>query len=958
MPGLAVHDGLMLERDRELERIRRRLRLAREGRGGALAVEGSAGIGKTVMLGAASEAAEAEGFRVLRARGAELEREFAFGVVRQLVEPLLAEASDEERSSLLEGPPKVAAGLLGLPRGHTTPGEATPVAPDPSFAMLHGLYWLFANLAAESPVALVVDDAQWVDCASLRFLAFLLPRLEEHRAAVLLAARPAEAGARVGELFAVLTMDPATEILRLAPLTTDGVARLIAAGLGTEPEPGFVSACRDATGGTPFLVRTLVAALIEERVAPVDASAPRVRGLATATVSRWAVLQLRWLGPDATRLAHAVSVLERAELAVAAALARLAPAEAADAAEVLVRAGVLDERPLAFAHPILRAAVYGEICAAERAGAHGRAARLLAACHASADHVAEHLLLTAPAGDGWVVGQLRGAARAATAGGAPESAAAYLRRALAEPSPDEVGASLLLDLGRAELSAGHPGWEQHLTAAVAAAGDDTARTAAGLLLGTALGLHHRLVEACRVFDGVATRLDRRDAQPGAMLESVAVVLGIYDATTAPSVADRAGALVLLANERSAPRHVLAAAAYVSALANTPADRAAELARRAVATGPRPLPEPGEGPWFPMAMHALVWTERYEEAQALLDAAVAEARASANRLVLPGALGLRAWLSFRRGDLVAAEADARALLEGPELSDPPLRRLSATGAVVATLLEQGRLDEAERLLEPLAADLESTLQVAALLRHGRGHLRLARKRLREALGDFLIAGERATRMRAFSPSFLPWRSDAALVHLELGENDAARLLSAEEVELARAFGAPRALGVALRAAGLVAGGLHGESLLREAIEVLGGPDSRLEQARALADLGALLRRGDRRVEAREMLRRAVDAAHRAGARPLADRAETELRATGARPRRVLLTGLEALTACERRIAELAAQGLTNRQIAQHLFVTARTVEGHLTNVFTKLEVRARNELSVALGATTLRSAHGG
>src|SRR5437588_5749646 len=299
MSGVTAYDGPLLERDRELERIRQRLRLAREGRGSALAVEGPAGIGKTMVLGAAREVAEGEGFRVLRARGAELEREFAFGVVRQLVEPLLAEASDEERATLLEGPPGVAARLLGLPRGRDAFGQSAPVAPDPSFAVLHGLYWLFANLAAERPVALVVDDAQWVDCASLRFLAFVLPRLEELPAALLLAARPAEAGIRDGEMFGVLTMDSATEILALAPLSTDGVARLIGAALGSEPEPEFASACRDATGGTPFLVRTLVAALVEEGIAPVAASASRVQGVATATVGRWAVLQLRRLGPDA-----------------------------------------------------------------------------------------------------------------------------------------------------------------------------------------------------------------------------------------------------------------------------------------------------------------------------------------------------------------------------------------------------------------------------------------------------------------------------------------------------------------------------------------------------------------------------------------------------------------------------------------------------------------------------------
>jgi DNA-binding CsgD family transcriptional regulator len=171
-----------------------------------------------------------------------------------------------------------------------------------------------------------------------------------------------------------------------------------------------------------------------------------------------------------------------------------------------------------------------------------------------------------------------------------------------------------------------------------------------------------------------------------------------------------------------------------------------------------------------------------------------------------------------------------------------------------------------------------------------------------------------------------------------------------VDPARAFGAPRAPGVALRTAGLAAGAREGELPLREAIAVLDRPDTRLEQARALADLGALLRRRNRRNDARKLLRQALDIAHRAGAGPLADRAETELRPAGAKPRRAVLTGLEVLTASERRIAELAAQGLTNRQFGKNLIVTARPVERHLTQVFHKLDIAARTELPVALGTT--------
>jgi DNA-binding CsgD family transcriptional regulator len=202
--------------------------------------------------------------------------------------------------------------------------------------------------------------------------------------------------------------------------------------------------------------------------------------------------------------------------------------------------------------------------------------------------------------------------------------------------------------------------------------------------------------------------------------------------------------------------------------------------------------------------------------------------------------------------------------------------------------------------------------------------------------------------ARAPAVVAWRSEAALAHAALDEIDEAERLASEEVELARAFGAPRALGVALRAAGLVARDpARGLGLLREAVAVLEPSPARLEHARALTDLGAALRRANRRAEAREPLRQGLDVAHRCGAIALADRARGELVATGARPRRQLLTGLESLTPSERRVAQLAAQGLTNREIAQGLFVTARTIETHLTRVYQKLDITSRDDLPPTL-----------
>jgi DNA-binding CsgD family transcriptional regulator len=940
----------LLERDRELDRIGRILRRAEQGHGGALLVEGPAGIGKTVLLAAGRDAAAVEGFRVLRARGAKLERGFAFGVVCQLIEPVLARTSPQGRAALLEGPPGMAARVLGL-LGQGEGGAAgSPVASDPSFAVLHGLYWLCADLAAAGPLALVVDDAHWSDVASLRFLAFLLPRLEELPMAVLLGARPAEAG-ESQELLAALMIDPATEVITVAPLTLDGVATLVAIGLGVEPEPQFGAACWEATGGTPFLVRALVEALREDGIAPDVASAAKVRNIATANLDRWAMLRLGRLGPGAARLARAVAVLEWAELDQAAQLAGLAVSDAARAADVLVRAGVLNEAPLGFAHPLLRAAVYRDIPLVERAEAHRRASKLLAEAHAGPDRLAEHLLATTPAGDGWTVDQLRAVARKAAAKGAPESAAAYLRRALTEPPSAEVRAPVLLELGLAEFSAGQPGWDDHLNEAAQSACDDRTRIRAGLVYANGLSCYQRLAEAVQVCEGVAACLEDRKTEGHLTVEAMAVACGLLDAAVAPSLAARLDALLIQAKQGSPPRLVLAVAAAVAAWANEPAEHVAGLARLAIEAAPESLPEVGEEPWFRYAVTALFLAERSTEAQALLDAALTKAQAAADGMLLPALMAQRAWLAMRRSDHMAAEGEARAVLDTPGLSVAPLSRLIAAGVLVDVLVERSDLEQAERELEPLAADVHGTTVTAAFLRHARGRLLLAQRRFGGALSDFRAVGEIATRTGALSPCWLSWRSDAALAALAAGEPETARRLSNEEVTLARAFGAPRALGVALKAAGVVAGGQRGETLLREAIEVLAGPDTRLQQAEALAELGALLRRNNHRVEARHLLRQAVDAAHHLGATALAERAETELRATGAKPRRVLLSGLEALTASERRIAELAAEGLTNREIAQTLFITNRTVEGHLTNVFNKLDVGSRTGLPAALATPT-------
>jgi DNA-binding CsgD family transcriptional regulator len=921
-------------------------------------IEGPAGIGKTALLAAARTAAAEGGMRVLRSRGTELERDFAFGVVRQLFELPLAEASELERADLLQSAAGVAAGILGLPGAPAADGPH-PSGVDPSFAILHGLYWLCANLAAASPLCIVVDDAHWADAPSLRYLAFLLTRLEELDVALVLATRPCEAGTDA-ELLASVATDPSAQVISLPPLTRAAVAQLVESSLAGAPDSVFIDACLRATRGTPFLMRVLVEALREGGIAPTAEAARHVERIGARTVGRSIRLRLRRLPQHAGRLARALAVLEQGDLLSAARLAGLDESEAAEAAEVLVTAGILEAgRPLTFIHPIVRRGIYSELSGAERAQGHRRAARLLAEQPGADERVAKHLLVSEPAGDEWVVERLVEAACRAGKQGAPEAEAVFLRRVLSEPPPPDDRSGLLLDLGMAEASLGHSDWHEHLRGAVDTAPSLAAAAEAALVLAHALSGAQRFAEAVEVLDHAAGALDARHSELALALEAAAVVAEMSDPARGPSGALRCETLRdRAAGHPPAPPELLAAAAFVSVLRNEPAEVGAELASRALTAGARACPASGCRPWlsftgwFSQSTFTLLWAERYAELRPLLDASIAQARATGDSSRLAMGLAGRGWLALRSGDLDAAEGDTRAALAATELPAPLMYRVMNAALLVEALVDQGELETAERTLAPLEREVERGSLIAALLRFARARLRVAQGRIGDGLEDFLAVGVLLTRSLVTCPGSLPWRSEAALAHLALGEHESAERLAEEELQLAQAFGAPRALGVALRAAGLVAGGDRGASLLREAIDAFERGGARLERARALADLGAMLRRRNRRTEARVLLRAAIDAAHRSGAKRLVEQAETELRATGARPRRVVLTGLDSLTASERRIAELASQGLTNREIAQTLFVTARTVEGHLTSIFRKLQLDSRNELAATLTRSSL------
>jgi DNA-binding CsgD family transcriptional regulator len=936
----------LLERDAALDRIDQRLRDAIAGGGSLLVLEGPAGIGKTRLVRAAARRGRELGLATLHGRGSELERDFAYGVVRQLFEAPLLVASPTERAELLAGAAGRAAALFDMAAPHDDAGDSLL---DPSFAVLHGLYWLCANVGRRGPLLLCIDDVHWADQPSLRFLNYLSRRLEELPIAVIAAARPAPSPDGP-PLLAALVSDPSAEVVALTPLSEQAVGELVRLGLGADVEPYFARACHAATGGVPFLVQELVRAISAEGIEPTAVAATRVAALTPRAISQSVMQRLRQLSAAAHQLARAAAVLGDADLRLAASLAEVDVDASAAAADELASAGILEQgRPLRFVHPIVRAAIEADLSLSERTGLHAGAARRLAGEGASTDRVAAHLLATDPAGDDWVVESLRVAARAAITSGAPDSAAAYLRRALAEGPSDTLRPDILLELGFTESYAGAPQAAAHLEAALETATEATAQVAITLALGRMLQIDGRNREALAVFDRTRARLRSTDRRAALTLEGAALGAAQFDADTADEAAPRIAHLRQLAEEEpDMPSSVFGMLAVAATMANEPAETAERLALRALEGMPKLLPEAvARAPFFYHACNALAFAERYEEALSRFDEALADARRLGS---LPHVLGLscyRALLHLRVGNLADAEADARVALEaGPRL--PGFHAAVALAALLETLAEQGELDAAEALNERfrLAEQFPTMLQTGWLLA-ARGRLRLAELRAAAALDDLIAAGDLFAQLRSPSPNTAPWRSDAALAQLALGERVEARALATEEVALAQAFNGPRTLGIALRAAGLAEGGKRGIDLLRQAVSVLEGSGARLEHARAMTDLGAALRRAGQRAESREILRPALDLVHRCGALALTERTRTELIAAGGRPRRLVLSGLDSLTPSERRVAQFAAAGLSNRDIAQNLFITTRTVEGHLTHAYQKLGITSREQLPAAL-----------
>ena len=929
-------EAMLLERESENAVLRTAVDRLVDGVGSMVVVEGTAGIGKTRLLASATDLAGRGTALVRTARAGALEREMPFGVARQLLEPLLERADDVERSRLLAGSAALSLTALGRAERGGPAAEVDPYAP------IHGLYWLVAKLCEAQPVFLAIDDAHWADSESLRWIDYLARRAGDVPVLIVVAARTGEAD-EPAELEA-LRLD-ANEILRPSPLSGTAVNRLIGAELGEAPSPEFSTACNQATGGNPFLLVEVLRTLRTTSLEPNAEAANSLGTLGPEAVARSVLPRLHSFGTEAVGLARAIAVLGGApQLRHASIMAEIDEARARELCDRLRDAEILAPgQPIDFVHPLSRTAIYRELSAGARSDAHRRAAEVLAAAGSAPSELAPHLLACAPNGDQRVVADLRAAARNATSTGAPDAARRYLERALAEPPDNEL--EVQYELGQALWGASPVDAPGVLASVAERAGDPELRLRAAEDAAWTYFDCGNLAQAVAWLGRVVEMVPERRSEQILATEASMFCLTTMSAGRREEDSARIGAIAdRIGDSTRGELLVRQALSFDRFAEGDPVERVVELA-----SGFPPPPWAAHGPVPSIACKVLASSGHWRVAR--------EATAigwDSDSLLHVASYRESFFSEIDRlaGRLAQSEAEARTALDIlRDLSPISLPALVAVGNLLAVLIARGELEEATELADQW--DLSAPFSVVALtpiLLEIRGDLRIARGELEAGAEDLLTVGEDLEQMRFFNPAMATWRQEVVPALAALGRDSDARRIVAKGEQRARAFGAPHVIGAILRARASVEAKGTAIETLSESVNVLRSADQPYELARSELELGAALRRNGRRREAREPLRRALELAHVSGAGGVAARAREELAAAGSRPRNVFRTGVEALTASELRTAKLAAEGFSNVEIAQRLFVTRKTVEKHLGNAYTKLEIASRKDLTKALAAS--------
>ncbi|MFH7597392.1 LuxR C-terminal-related transcriptional regulator [Streptomyces racemochromogenes] len=902
----------------ELETLLRHAAEARAGTARAVLVRGPAGIGRTRLLALARQRLAAAGCTVRHAAG-----------------PPHGPAPTRTVDALLPPPP-------GRPAG--------PTPRDPHHDR-HVLHRRALDLLAAGPLALVIDDAQWCDEASLRCADFILRHTADRPLLLVLAQRTDAPGPGTPVLAEILAQGRCAP-LEPAPLTEAGIAHMAARISGAPADQRFVRRCAELTGGNPQLLDRLFTALRTLGIPP-DAAAVHQLGTVHQSVLTSRVPELLAAGPRRARqVATALAVLGRAAPDLLAALCGLDPGAVDCALKSLRRTGaVLPGSP--GSPPRMCEGVRGAVLAAlpgpELRDLRVRAARVLSDAGRPAPEVAEQLAPLDRIDEPWMFAVLRDAAAEAPTRATVRAAGRWLRgdagRGLGAAERGGLHVELARAASRTVVTPAHALW--HLRQALALTPDPRGQAPVAVQYAMmALGTRRapeglRLLE--RVLDGLTGPPDDggdpADRDLRTTVESALLATAVNDRTALPAARTRAAALPVPTGHGPADRRLLAALSAFAALDGGSAARAAALARQALRAD-----EPGTAGWGVFCSSAvLTLADCVDEAVAALDRVLSPATGHPPLWPRRAALAGRSLILHGIGDVPAAARDAWAATEvsGPA-GAPPLAHL----ALSAVLLSQGEAARAGAVLDGLArtaGHLDRSVWEWHLYLYTAGRVRRERGDLEGALELWRRCGRSQEDAGIANPVLAPWWLPTATTLARLGRGaEASRLVEAAR-ERARGWGTPRALGLGLVAAASVVGGRARTELLAEAVDTLAGSPARLELARAEYQLGReLLALGDAR-GARGHLRQAIELSTRCGSHALTATARDALVTAGGRMPQLAVAPVDSLTPSERRIATLAQRGHSNKKIAEALFITPRTVEMHLTNVYRKLDVRGRGDL---------------
>ncbi|MEU9336964.1 AAA family ATPase [Streptomyces sp. NPDC048290] len=954
---------ILVERESQVTRLRELLTGCRSGTGAVAVLSGPVASGKTELLHTLGELAAAAGAAVLHATARCSERDVELGVMGQIFRHQQFSAADRERALR----PYEGGGALAA-------CDADLLSHRPTPARVSQAHWqVLRALSERTPVVVIVDDVHFADTASLDTLTYVGRLLRSTRVLLVVAERDAAAEASTTELSwrTALVRQRHVTRLRVRPLSPAGTGELVGELVG----PGHdIRSWHRLSGGNPLLLRAL-AEDHHDRTARAPGTAPpgTADPVAGEEYGRAVDACVRRAGAGFRDTARALAVLDASGSAarLAGLTGRTGPAPAGTLA-ALDASGVLDAGR--FRHPAARAAVLAGMPAAERALLHRDAARLLHTAGEPAPVVAVHLAAARHSAEPWAFAVALEAAQEALRRDDTTGAEAYLD--VAEAAADE-------DRRRTSTAAAERGQRMPVTAAAA----DEERRVTVTVLRSLVDFRTDPDTACRRLRPLVAAL-REGRLSGCQI--VALLGRLLWTGGSDEIA-----LALRRLERSADLlDARQTAAYQAVRHGLSASHPALLPRPAPRTRPSPRallrgtegPVPGmpgvlnrllrSGPapdtvrsaelllqTTPLddtsfdavhqALSVLVYADRPDLAAPWGDRLLREAARRDVPTWQALFAALRAEAALRQGDVRLAERCAR-----QALGLVSVRGWGALiGSPLATLeLVAAATGRAEAGGPPVAALPEQLFETRFGVQylHARGRWRLSVNLLHGALDDLTRCGRLMREWDIDLPAFVPWRGDAVAALLRLGRTEEARRLAVEQLGMVPA-GQRRARGMALHTAASVADSRRRATLLRESADLLEDAGDRLELARVLVDLSEVHSRAGQRGRARMVARQALDIADDQGLAPLSRRLAAAGEAPPVRPERGTVGRAGGLSGSEAQVAALAVAGLSNREIAEKLFITVSTVEQHLTHTYRKLRVKGRAHLPLSLLTTVERGA---